>query len=395
MQADVAIVGAGPAGCFVGKGLAERGLDVVIVEEHGEVGNPACCTGIVGVGGLEELRIRPGKWVLGKLRGAVIHTPSNEPIELTRRRVEAFVIDRAEFDRSLARDAAKAGAELLLKRRCVDLRLDGEPVIKLDGTGKSELRARVVIGADGPASIVARKAGLMKSDKCIKCVQVETIAEARDDIAEVFFGRSFAPGFFGWLVKAGDVCRIGLGATDGNPRQMLQSFLTSHPVLSRKVEKKTLSTCAGLIPESLSRKPCADGVLLVGDAAGQVKPLTGGGIYIGLSCAKFAAEAVVDAIESGDLKRLKDYERAVIEKFGTEFEFGIRARKLFERMPDKDLDLLLGLLKREDVKKIVLENFDFDRHDRLVRALMLRAPEFLGSIGVKRALKYTRILAKP
>ncbi|MFH1821688.1 MAG: NAD(P)/FAD-dependent oxidoreductase [Methanobacteriota archaeon] len=394
MKADVAIVGAGPTGCFVGKCLAERGLEVVIVEEHGEVGNPVCCTGIVGAGGLEELGIKQGKWVLGKLRGATIYPPSNEPIRLTTRRVEAFIIDRAEFDRSLATAAARAGATLLLKRRCLDLSFDDGPVIKMNGK-ESELKARVVVGADGPASIVARKAGLIKSSKYIKCAQVETIAEASDGIAEVYFSRSFAPGFFSWLVKAGDVCRVGLGATEGNPNQMLKSFMTEHPVVSRKVGGKTLGACAGIIPECLSRKMCSGSVLLVGDAAGQVKPLTGGGIYFGLSCAKLAVEAVGNAIESGEIKRLQEYESAVMGKFGVDFELGIRARRLFEQIPDEDLNILFKLMERDNVKEIILENFDFDHHEKLVRALMLKAPEMLGSIGIKRALKYAKFLAKP
>jgi len=394
MRVDVAIVGAGPVGCFVGKILADRGLDVVIVEEHGEVGNPACCTGIVGVKGLEELGIKPGSWVLGKLRGAVIYTPSNEPIELTRGMVEAFIIDRAEFDRSLVKNAAKAGVTFLLKQRCVDLIFDDGPVIKLGGMQKSELNARIVIGADGPVSLVARKAGFIKSCKYIRCVQVETIAEARDDIAEVYFGKTFAPGFFGWLVKAGDVCRVGLGATEGNPNRMLQYFLTNHPVVSRKIRGRILNICSGLVPEPLSRDICANDILLVGDAAGHVKPLTGGGIYTGLSCAKLAAQAIVNTLESGVARKLKGYESAVRKKFGREFELGIRARKLFCQMSDEDLNLLLGLLRRDDVKEIVLKNFDFDHHGRTIRALMFKAPELLGSTGLKRVLKYARFLTK-
>ncbi len=395
MKADVAVVGAGPAGCFVGKALAEHGLEVVIIEEHGEVGNPVCCTGIIGVDGLEELGIRPGKWVLGKLRSAAIYPPSNKPIKMAKPKVQALVVDRAEFDRSLAVAAAKAGATMLLNSKCLDLRFDEGPVIKMSGKKESELRARVVIGADGPASIVARKAGLVKSSKYIRCAQVETIAGASEDTAEVYFGRSFAPGFFGWLVKAGDVCRVGLGATEGNPTQMLKSFMTEHPVVSRKVGGKILGSCAGLIPECLSRKIHSDSVLLVGDAAGQVKPLTGGGVYFGLSCAKLAAEAVISAVESGEVKRFEGYERAVMDKFGRDFELGVRARKLFEQMPDDDIDLLFELLERHDFKEIVLKNFDFDHHEKLVRALMSKAPEILSSIGIKRALKYAKFLSKP
>ncbi len=388
MRVDVAIVGGGPTGSFVGKGLAEHGLDVVIVEEHREIGNPVCCTGIVGVEGLKELDVKPEKWVLGKLRKVAVYTPSNERIELTRGKVEAFVINRAEFDRSLAQDAANAGATFLLNERCIDLNIDGELVVKLKGEQKIKLIADVVVGADGPTSIVSRKAGLGGVNKNINCIQVETIAEASDDTAEVYFGKSFAPGFFGWLVKAGDVCRVGLGTAEGNSRSMLENFLYHHPVVSRKVKETTLNMCAGLSPLPLSCKLNSDRVLLVGDAAGQVKPLTGGGIYVGLSCAKLAVKAIVNAFKGGDVKKIKNYELAVMTKFGKDFELGIRARILLEHMQDKDLNLILGLLKRDEIREIVLKNFDFNRHGSLVRALMLKSPELLRSLGIKRLIKY-------
>lgn len=392
MRADVVIVGGGPAGCFVGGILAKRGFDVVVVEEHGEVGNPACCAGIVGVGGFKELGIKPGSWVLGKLRRAVIYPPSNEPVELTRGKVEAFVIDRAEFDRFLAREAARAGATLLLKNRCVDVKIGRDSVVKLRGTRTGEINARLVIGADGPSSIVARKAGLIKSERYLKCAQAEVIAEARADAAEVYLGRSFAPGFFGWLVQAGDVCRVGLGATEGNPLQILRSFIEKHPVISKKVEKmRTLDICAGLIPEPFSRKPYADRVLLVGDAAGHVKPLTGGGIYIGLSCAKFAAEVAAWGLEAEpDEKTLRVYDQMVRDKFGRGFELGIRVRRIFELMSDEDLNTILGMLRKDKVRKLVLEKFDFDHHGGLIRALAPELPELLRELGMKRIMKYVR-----
>ncbi len=397
MRADVAIVGGGPAGCFAAGLLAKRGLDVVVVEEHGEVGNPVCCAGIVGAEGLEELGIKPGKWVLGELRRAVIYSPSNKPVELTREKVEAFVIDRAEFDRSLAREAAEAGANFLLKTRCVGLKLGRESVLKLKGVEGGELSARLVVGADGPTSIVARSANLLKSDRHIKCAQAEVSVEVQADVAEVYLGNSFAPGFFAWLVQAGDICRVGLGCTDGNPLQMLRSFVEKHPVASKKLARgQILSTCVGLIPEPLSRGLFADRVLLVGDAAGHVKPLTGGGIYVGLSCAKLAAEAAARALDATpDEKALGPYERAVRDRFGREFELGVRARRAFEQMTDEDLDIVLSLLEREDIRELVLKNFDFDHHGKLIRALASKAPRIIKELGLKRILKYARFLMEP
>jgi len=397
VRADIAVVGGGPAGCFVGEALAKRGFEVVIVEEHGEVGNPACCAGVVGTGGLRELNIKPRKWVLGKLRRAVFYPPSNRPVEITRGKVEAFVIDRAAFDRELARKAVKAGATMLLRTRCVGLKLGRRPVVKLKGARGTEVETRLVIGADGPASIVARDVGLLKTARYFKCAQLETFAEVRADTAELYFGSSFAPGFFAWLTQAGDLCRVGLGTSQGDALDKLLSFIKTCPTASTKIQSsKIFNLGAGLIPEPLTRKIYADHVMLVGDAAGHVKPLTGGGIYTGLSCAQLAAEVAAEALEGEPTaKKLRAYEQAVMKKFGREFELGIRARKVFERMSDKDLNLIFELLKRKDVQMLVLKNFDFDHHNKLFRVLLRKAPELLRSLGVKRVLKYSRHLFNP
>ena len=397
MRVDVAVVGGGPAGCFVGEALAKRGFEVVIVEEHDEVGNPACCAGIVGTGGLRELKIKPGKWVLGKLRRAVFYPPSNEPIEITRSKVEAFVIDRATFDRELAKKAVKAGATLLLRTRCVGVKLGREPVVKLKGGRETEIEARLVIGADGPASIVAREAGLLKAARYLKGAQIETFAKVRADTTEIYFGSSFAPGFFAWLTPASDLCRVGLGAFQGDAVGKLLSFIRTHPIASTKIQSsKILNLCAGLIPKSLTRKIYTDRVMLVGDAAGHVKPLTAGGIYIGLSCAQLAAEVAAEALEGEPTaKKLHAYEQAVMKRFGREFELGIRARRVFERMTDEDLNSIFELLKREDVQVLALKNFDFDHHNKLLRAFLSKAPELFRSLGLKKVLKFSRYLFNP
>jgi len=390
MRVDVAVVGGGPVGSFVGGLLAKQGFDVVVIEEHGEVGNPACCAGIVGAKGLEELEIRPGEWVAGRLRRAMLYPPSGEPIELGRGRVEAFVVDRAEFDRSIAREAVRAGVTFFFKSRCTDLRLDGDPVLKLAGLHSGELRARLVIGADGPSSLVARKTGIPEPARFLKCAQAEVIGEAKEDMAEIYLGHSVAPGFFGWLIKAGDVCRVGLGTAEKSPRYLLYRMLEKHPVVSKKVErKKVLSMCVDLIPEPGSRRMHADRVLLVGDAAGHIKPLTGGGLYVGLSCAKIASEVAARALEeTPDEKTLQVYDQMVRKEFGLEFDVGIRIRKVFEQMSDEDIISVLDILRKEKMRKFIFDHFDFDHHSGLIRALAVELPEVLGDLGIRKTLKY-------
>jgi geranylgeranyl reductase family protein len=386
---DVVIVGGGPAGCFAGKLLAERGLDVVIIEEHAEVGHPVCCTGIVGVGGLRELGIKPGRWVLNELKGAILRPPSGEPFTLTRGKVEALVIDRAHFDRELAIGAVEAGATLMMKTKCVGVKLGREPSVKVRGTdGRSEIRGRLVIGADGPNSLVAREAGLLRAARYISCAQAEVLADMDPNTAELCFGRRFAPGFFAWMVPAGDVCRVGLGTLKGQPIRNLFNFIRKHPIASKKMKgEKFLDLTAGLIPEPLTRKIYSDRIMLVGDAAGHVKPLTGGGIYLGLSCARLAVDAAARALEGEPTpEALRGYEIAVRKKFGQEFELGMRARNLFKRLPDDALNSISEFFAKPDVQAIVLKHADFDHHDGLIKALIKKGPSLLRSIGLRKFL---------
>lgn len=390
---DAIIVGGGPAGCFTGELLARRGFDVAIVEEHAEIGNPVSCAGILGLGGLKELKIKPGRWALNKLKGAVLYPPSCEPITLARGKVEALVIDRAAFDKERAMAAGKAGATLMLKTKCIGLSLGKKTSVKIRKIdGKDELETSLVIGADGPASFVAREAGLLRASNYTRCVQVEAEADVAHDCVEMYFGNSFAAGFFAWIVPAGELCRIGLGTTKGAPK--LFDFIKNHPVASKKIHvDQIMHLAAGLIPQPLTRKMYSDRVLLIGDAGGQVKPLTGGGVYIGLSCAKLAAETATCALkEEINEKVLKNYERAVLQKFGGEFELGLRARRLLQNLSDKELDVLLRLFSTPELRSLVLQEANFDHHARLLKSLIKRSPSLIRAIGVRRLGKYLRYL---
>jgi len=395
---DAIIIGGGPAGCLLGEILAKRGLNVAIVEEHAEIGQPMCCAGILGVGGLKELKINVDGLTLSELRGATFYPPSADPVTLARKGTEAVVIDRGGFDRELARRAADAGAEFMLKTRCTDVSLGGRKAsvrVKIEGES-AELQARLLIGADGANSIVARKAGLSKPSAPISCAQAEVVADIDPGRAELYFGREVAPGFFAWAVPAGEVCRVGLGTTEGEAWKKLLDFMERHPAASGKLKGKNLvHFTAGAIPEPEKRKIYGERVLLVGDAAGRVKPLTGGGIYIGLTCARLAAEVAAGALErEPDAGPLSEYEVAVNRKFGREFELGMRARRVFQRMSDEDLDAVFGLLSEPDVRELVLKHADFDHHAGLLKALMKKGPGLLRKLGARRLIKYMRWMLK-
>lgn len=392
---DIIIVGGGPSGCFTGKLLAEQGFDVAIIEEHAEIGYPICCAGIVGVGGLKELGIKPGKWVLNKLKGAIFYPPSGKPVEITRGRVEAFVIDRGTFDQELAIAAVKAGAIILMKTRCVGLKMSHKPTVKVkDERGKSEIGARLIVGADGPFSIIAREAGLAEPSRYASSAQVELFADVKPDNAEVYLGRKFAPGYFAWIVATDHICRVGLGTSKGLALPKLFDLIQKHPIVSKKVDRRrVLHLTTGVVPEPFSRKIYSDRVMLVGDAAAHLKPLTGGGIYMGLSCAKLAVEVATRALDAEPTEKiLREYELALRKKFGHELELELRARKLFQKLSDKDLDFLFELLSEPQVKALLLKHGDFDHHGALLKILIKKGPSLLRLMGLRKFTRYLRIL---
>lgn len=380
MHPDVLVVGAGPAGCFLARKVAERGFDVAIVEEHPQVGHPSCCAGVVGVGGMRLLGIRRGDWVLGELRGAKIFSPDGRPVEVERGRREAWVIDRPAFDRMLAEEAVGAGAFLYLSTRCVGLRPDLLKV-RLSGVLSGFAKPAIVVGADGPLSTVGRASGL-RLEEFTFCAQAAVQGELEDGMVEVYMGREISPGFFAWGVPAGETCRVGLGLASGNPVRNLEILLSRHPAVSGRFRRAPLALGVKMLPRSFLGKPASGRVLLVGDAAGQVKPLTGGGIFLGLLCARMAASSIVSALEQGKPEAVSGlYVRRFRGEILRELRITRAAGRLLFSLSDGQISKLLTLLEDEEIARAVARSFDFDFHSRLIEGLLPLLPRLVGRLG--------------
>lgn len=394
---DVTIVGGGPAGCFLGENLAKKGFEVAILEEHPEIGQPMCCAGILGTERLNEVGLDSEHWSLTELRGGVFHSPSGNSIELTRDQTEAYVIDRAKFDRSLAKKAVRAGAKIMLRSRCkkITRKNNGVSLEVKTPEGTKNLESRMVAGTDGTNSLVARNCGLLKNFSPKVCAQAEIAGEVKTHDANVYLGNDLSRSFFGWIVPAGEVYRVGIGDKKGDPLRKLSKLIDKSTLLPPDSRKKIVRLTTGLIPEAGGRKIYGDRVILVGDAAGHVKPLTGGGLYLGLSCAKIAGEVATDALgDEPSGENLEKYEDAVQEKFGGEFRFGNRASKMLEEMSDDDLSEFLDLLTLPKIRELVLEHAAFDRHSALFKALIRKGPALIRTIGVRNLMKYVNWFAE-
>lgn len=375
MDYDVVVIGAGPAGSMAAKYAAKNGAKTLLIEEHGQVGSPVSCTGHISRKALLECEMsEDGSYVNKKIRGAFVYAPDCRSIVLDGRRTMTYVVERKIFDREMARQAVAGGAAIAINTRAEGLRqVEGGMQIDTEGPdGPATVSAKVVIGADGVKSKVARAAGLGMLPHVCSAIQVEAGYEPRDpEFVEMFAGRCYAPGYFAWAVPtSGDCCRVGL-ITDENAHVYLDRMLKEHPVVSKKAHS-AVDLIAGGIPVGTLKRTVADGVLIVGDAAGHVKPISYGGIYAGARCAKIAGEVAAKAAQDGDTtaRRLSEYEKRWRADIGLEFTFGMRFRRMYSRMSDADMNEAVRLLDDPDIAEVMTRYGDIDRPSTLAIELL-------------------------
>lgn len=379
---DALVVGAGPAGTTLAYRLAQAGQQVVVLEEHPRIGRPVQCAGLVSSRVLELAGST--SMVLRPVRGATVVGPGLGSFEFRAAEPRAFVIDRAELDVHLADRAARAGATIRTGTRFDGLvRHESERVTaRLTGPdGASEqLSARLVVGADGVASAVARAFRLRRPVEFLPAFEAEfPDAPGDPETVEVHLGRSFAPGLFGWWIPDGHGgARVGVAAdADGTPARVYFERLLDH--LARRSGRRPANPTALLasgIPIGLVPRYVADRVVLVGDAAAQVKPLSGGGIYTGMRAAELAAPVIVDALEADTLteRALAGYPRAFEHELGEEFRRALYLRRLFCRLSDRELDTLVDALRDGALEGTVVAFGDIDFPTHVARQLLRASP---------------------
>ena len=389
-EPDIIVVGGGPAGSYSAYTAANLGANVVVCEEHEQVGSPKHCAGHLNISSLKRLGITLPKEVIeNEIRGAVFHSPSNKKFVLRCRTPVTYAVDRELFDKHIAELATEAGAEYRFKSRVRNLLIDSGAVNGVELKGEKQLKSKVVIDAEGCSSALLKKTGLagLKASMMVRGAQVEVdrIRNVEEDMVEVYFGRKVAPDFFAWIIPKKDgTAKVGLATSTGNPQHYLRRFAEKHPDASKKLRKSKVIDVsihpiplAGPIPKTYS-----NGFLAVGDAASQVKATTGGGVIFGLTCGKIAGEVAAEAVKHNNLSEaiLSNYQHRWKKQIGFDLTAMLQMRRMLNSLSDKRMDGVIDLCNRLGMDGVLEKFGDLDFQGRSLIP-MIRYPATLAVVG--------------
>ncbi len=386
-KCDVLVVGGGPAGSNAAR-YAAKGADVIIIEKKKEIGGPVQCAEGVSDGIFEKLEIKPNsRYVSTKIEFVKLIAPNGTVIRLDGEKVKywksGMVLDREVFDKAIAKEAARNGADFLMKTRFVSAKRTSKGVTVQAKQMNEDIQidAKIIIGADGPPSIVAKSLGM---DTTVPLRYLESgiqylmMPMEIEPCIELYFGDCYAPGGYSWVFPKGeDQANVGLGVLPVKAGQKTaQYYLDKFIERPRFKKAKIVEVNAGAIPvNGPLKEPYMDNLLLVGDAGRFVNPLTGGGIHTAIITGKHAGLLAAEAISKGDYTSnfLKKYNDMWKPDIYDELDKCLKAQEAFMKLNEKDLDSIAETLK--DLKLETISTIS------ILKAIVAKNPGLLLKFG--------------
>lgn len=363
MYYDVVIAGGSVAGLICAREIANNGHSVLVIEEDYEIGTPEHCGGLVSTAGLEELGIVPFRKTFDHLiETAEIHAPNGDSFTINSKKQRVAEISRRELDKQIAHQAQKNGAVIRVRTSFQELTEKGVR------TSEGEIECNIFVDARGVSSLIHKdRTGILSS------AQYEIYAEwIKKGKVQVFFDQEKYPGFFAWVIPSDEgKGKVGVAGKGINVVEAMEKFL--HTMGNYSTIRKIYAPIwiKGPIEKFIDGK-----TVIVGDAAGQAKPTTAGGIYSSGMGGVYAGQAISKFLKSKNKVDLEEYQKRWTEKFGKEFEKQLFARKILERLDNGTINKLFESITPEITKEIS-EKEDFDFHTGSIVKLL----------GIKGSLK--------
>jgi len=365
---DLVVVGAGPGGSMTAKTAAEAGLDVLMIEKRQEIGTPVRCAEGVGRDELGRYITIDNRWISCEIEAAKIYAPNGSHLKMSSTTKSGYVLERKVFDRVLAQEAVRAGANVVVKCRASELLFDNSRIAGIEvihiGDHHS-IKSDIVIGADGIESKVGRWGGI---DTCLGLEDIATCAQYLITgidfdgfFTEFYLGNEIAPGGYAWVFPKGEhMANVGIGINstmmgDLRPIDYLNRF-----VKSKFPDGKILEVVLGGVAVcGPIKQTVADGLMLVGDAARQSDPLTGGGIINAMRAGIIAGEVAADAISCGDTSAsgLQEYEVRWREEIGKKLGKMLRAKNAILKLSDAEFNRIAASLDGVDIDGLSTTEF--------------------------------------
>ncbi len=348
MNYEVVIAGGSVAGLLCAREIARNGNTVLVIEEDYEIGTPEHCGGLVSMSGLEKLGIIPFRKTFDHLvEFARIHAPNGKSIQIISKKQKVVEINRRELDKQIAHQAQKNGATIKVKTSFQEITKEG---VK---TSEGEIKCKIFVDARGIAALSQKdRTGILSS------AQYEIYADwIKNGEVELFFDQNKYPGFFAWIIPSSEgKGKVGVAGKGIKVAEVLEDFLKI------KGNYSVIRKIFAPIWVNGPIKKFVDGkTVIVGDAAGQAKPTTSGGIYTSGMGGILAGRAISKFLKSNNPKDLEEYQKEWLNLFGEEFENQIMARKLLERFDNQTINKLFEIISPETLKEIS-EKEDFDFH---------------------------------
>ena len=392
---DAIVVGAGPVGSYAALNLAKLGAHVSVFEEHPTIGLPSHCAGHISIRSLRSIGLYPlpNGIVENTFKTANFYSPVGTKFSLHLQKPVTCALNRAHFDQYIAKQAQEAGAHFHLGTYVQSL-ISQDGFVKgvnmqRNGTKIQEtVHCKIVLDAEGVSSRLLRQAGLkaLKPEGLIYAVEaeVDSIQDTESDSVEVYFGKSYAPGFYGWLIPRLDgTAKVGLATNHGNPQEYLKRLMTKHPIASKQLRNAKITqigyhaiTLGGPIERTYG-----NGFLAIGDCASQVKPTTGGGVIFGLISAKIAAETTNQALQRGDVssEALQGYQKRCSDTMSFDFSVMLRLRRFLDSLSDSRLDDLLRYCDKLGVDRALSDVDEIDFQGKMILTA-LRKPSMIAAL---------------
>ncbi len=387
---DVVVVGAGPAGSVTAKYAVKNGASVIMLEKRQEIGSPVRCgEGLSLEGRLDEIDIKiDRRAIVRQIDGARLFSPKGYVLKVGKEMAGnecGANIDRDVFDKGLAEDAGDAGVDIMVKTMATDLiRRNGKIAgVTVKHMGETfNINAKVVVAADGFESKIGRMAGIktaLKPTDINTCFQYFMVGVEERPAYNDFYIGSIAPGGYVWVFpKQGDCANVGIGVNlaslnkiddVGMAKKYLDKFIANHPELNCG---KPIKEIAGAISCSLPLDQTVDdNILLVGDAARFIDPLTGGGIVNGILAGKIAGEVLSEAVQKNDLSKnfLMKYDKGWRQEFESKMLRNWFAKEKLITLKDEVFDNVLEALQGMDIEHVTTLN--------ILRAVQSKYPDLV------------------